>query len=148
MRGHKNMEEESEPKYTLCERFGRENLHTIIEHDGDEKYIFAIVAMNSRVEPYLISLPLESHDAILVEAEKRLTAECHDRGCFVYAHGGGMLKIDHTQKTIQTYGKSMEFGKPHRKWVEEILENAYPDYTLDIRVTDEIRHGRKQATDE
>lgn len=53
--------------------------------------------------------------------------------------GGGILTIDSENKQIRTFGKSEGYGEPNRDLVEKILRAAYPNYTLDVQVTDEVR---------
>jgi hypothetical protein len=47
--------------------------------------------------------------------------------------------IDHTKKIISTYGQSGGYGKPQKKMVEDILSSSFPDYELNITITNYIR---------
>lgn len=53
--------------------------------------------------------------------------------------GGGILQIDHAEKTIKTYGNSGSFGPPKIPLVEKVLRHSFPDWKLTVTVTDYIR---------
>lgn len=55
--------------------------------------------------------------------------------------GGGIVRIDRTNKTLKTFGKSGGFGKPDQQVLEQVLQNTVGQqgYQLTITITDEIR---------
>jgi hypothetical protein len=53
--------------------------------------------------------------------------------------GGGIMTISKARKTIKTYGTSGGFGAPNINLVRHILQKSFPDYSLDVTVTNYIR---------
>ncbi|GAM24590.1 hypothetical protein SAMD00019534_077650 [Acytostelium subglobosum LB1] len=54
--------------------------------------------------------------------------------------GGGIMTINHSQKTLKTYGTSYGYGAPDINTVREILNRTNQcNYLLDVTITDEIR---------
>eukprot|EP01130_Rhizamoeba_saxonica_P009366 TRINITY_DN3800_c0_g1_i1.p1 TRINITY_DN3800_c0_g1~~TRINITY_DN3800_c0_g1_i1.p1 ORF type:complete len:118 (-),score=11.61 TRINITY_DN3800_c0_g1_i1:35-388(-) len=108
-----------------------------IQHTNDEKYII----VNSEQTKYtLVSYPYRYHSQILNAYRQHI----FESGNFtspptLLVQGGGILTIDHDQKTIKTYGQSGGYGKPDIEIVKNILQEHYPDYELDVTVTDYIR---------
>jgi len=109
-----------------------------IDHDGDEKYI--VVHVTPQLEmPYTAIVskggPYGAYHSDILD-------KFHDEvGSLtsVKMAGGGILTIDKANKTIKTYGKSGGYGAPQKELVETILRSCYPDWTLDVTVTNYIR---------
>ena len=132
------------------------NLEAIIKHEETGKYVVIGVpekyfnpAKNSK-KIVLISRKNMSHGSIVDEYleyipggyKMILKTGNHInaiRAMNLNFLGGGILTMDPENKHIRTFGKSQAYGKPDRDLVEKILKTAYPDYTLDIQVTDEVR---------
>eukprot|EP01122_Echinamoeba_exundans_P017207 TRINITY_DN8999_c0_g1_i1.p1 TRINITY_DN8999_c0_g1~~TRINITY_DN8999_c0_g1_i1.p1 ORF type:complete len:144 (-),score=31.09 TRINITY_DN8999_c0_g1_i1:10-411(-) len=113
----------------------------IIEHDNDEKYIVGLISPMSidskdtvKERYVLVSMKKKYHADIAETYEMRLGEDAD-----LYVMGGGILTIDRVKKTIKTYGTSGGYGKPNKALVEKILKNAFPDWKLDITITNYIR---------
>ncbi|MBT5343034.1 hypothetical protein HOL59_05620 [Candidatus Woesearchaeota archaeon] len=109
-------------------------LEAIIEHNGDEKYIFAHVVEGEKEKYVLVSLPYDYHDSIARAFVGSLSHNSH-----MDVLGGGILTMNHQNKTIKTYGTSGSFGNPPINLVRDVLEEKFPDYAVDARVTGYIR---------
>jgi len=109
-----------------------------IQHDDDEKYIIAEIAtQNAKMRKIaLVSTARAYHKEIVREFEMQLAATGER---LKTVHGGGILKINSKKRKIKTYGQSAGYGPPNRELVEEILRHNFPDWTLDVTVTDYIR---------
>jgi hypothetical protein len=109
-------------------------LETVIEHESEEKYIVVNVINQEDEKSVLVSLPYKWHGDILSAYKERLS-ECE----VLEVLGGGILNINHEDKRIKTFGQSGSYGKPPIKLVENILMEKFPEYNLDVRVTNYIR---------
>jgi hypothetical protein len=109
-------------------------LEAIIEHNSDEKYIFTYVVEEEKEKYVLVSLPYGYHSDIAEEFANGLSYNSH-----IDVLGGGILTMNHQNKTIRTYGTSGSFGNPPINLVRDVLEEKFPDYAIDARVTDYIR---------
>jgi len=111
------------------------NMEAIIEHDGDEKYILATAGSGESQKTVVVSLPFEYHSDIKRAYARRLNGKAGT----LEVLGGGILTIDREAKSIRTYGQSGSFGKPPRDLVEAVLKESFPDFSLDVTVTDYVR---------
>lgn len=109
-------------------------LETVIEHRGEEKYVVVNVRSNEEEKSVLVSLPFKWHSDILSAYKSRLSESDN-----LEVLGGGILNINHEDKRIKTFGRSGSYGKPPLNLVEDILAQNFPEYELDVRVTNYIR---------
>jgi len=125
-------------------------LECLITHEGDEKYIIAIVSHSptNTKKTVLVShaLPYHSHIARWYKDYLSSPPEDEDEDMFsepgdfsVTVRGGGIMVVDHEKKFIKTYGQSGGYGKPDRDLVERILRKNFPKHTLEVTVTSYIR---------
>jgi predicted Rdx family selenoprotein len=105
------------------------------DDEYDEKYLVVDVVLPSRAvqETLLISAPCAYHSELLSRFRGQFD------GASLVPHGGGVIRIDERTRRIETYGRSGSFGKPDRDVVERILRATFPDYHLDVTVTDYVR---------
>ena len=108
-------------------------LEAIIEHQSDEKYVVMEVGNPEESRMVLVSLPLWYHSDIVREFYRRINGEA------IRVLGGGILEISPQERRIRTYGMSGSYGRPDKSLVENILRANFPDYSLDVRVTDYVR---------
>lgn len=104
-------------KQAIISRWRDGGKYIVVEHEQDE---------------YLVCGPLQYHRDIYEDV-------CSWMNAYPTVLGGGLLEINDTLKTIHTYGKSGAYGKPDPKQVEDILKSTYPDYTLNVTVTDYVQ---------
>jgi len=128
-----------------------------VQHSGDEKYIICQVKCLSKAHDegqyVLVSYPLPYHSDIAKTYKQSLGPAYEIR-----VLGGGILKIDQEKRKIETYGTSASFGNfrkvknipseihsnffqgnPDIELVRECLHSTFPDWELDVKVTDYIR---------
>lgn len=109
-----------------------------MQHSGDEKYIICQVKCLSKAHDegqyVLVSYPLPYHSDIAKTYKQSLGPAYEIR-----VLGGGILKIDQEKRKIETYGTSASFGNPDIELVRECLHSTFPDWELDVKVTDYIR---------
>eukprot|EP01132_Coremiostelium_polycephalum_P002354 gene2354-2905_t len=126
-----------------------------IDHEGDEKYILCkcepLVTIDSNGKPIndgllddrwvFASTDSETYHSgqlrWLVENTKTILKNFCRPECL----GGGIITVNHKDKTIKTYGQSYAYGKPDIAIVREVIQLFFGDkgYTIDVTVTDEIR---------
>ncbi|KAF2074125.1 hypothetical protein CYY_004567 [Polysphondylium violaceum] len=122
----------------------------IIDHQDDEKYVIL------RLTPYdtttnseaiedrwvLASTETEAYHSDIKNWYCSNTADAHKNiWRSPVCMGGGIIKVDHENKTVKTWGTSGGYGDPPLEIVEQILKTVYEPqgYQLDIKITDEVR---------
>merc|ERR1712000_51602 len=106
----------------------------------DEKFIFVKHIQKQEgkntVKQYkILSKPLAYHADIWDACEDE-----RSEGYKVY--GGGLVKIDPENKTVETYGQSGAFGKVSKEDFETVakcLKKQFPDYEIEVKVSNFIK---------
>jgi hypothetical protein len=112
--------------------------HCYIDHEEEEKYVLVDIAtQNAKMKKIaVVSKALPYHKEIVhaFESELRGRGEKLSR-----VWGGGILKFKPGKKSIKTYGTSAGYGDPDRDMVEKVLRHCFPDWTIEVSVTEYIR---------
>jgi len=91
-----------------------DDFECLITHDGDEKYIIAVVDTGVRKKTWLVSHPLSYHSEIAMWFEDYLKEKYP--ASLVQVQGGGIITVSHGKKFIKTYGQSGKFLKKTRQF--------------------------------
>lgn len=97
----------------------------------DSKYI--VIQNTSQFEAYIFGGPFDHKT--LFEDFQSLVGNSSDYAVF----GGGLYQIDDFNKKIFTRGKSGTYGKPDVNLVQKILESEYPDYEVNVTISDYVQ---------
>ena len=75
--------------------------------------------------------------------KKNISKRCEDERSQGYkVYGGGLVKIDPENKTVETYGQSGAFGKVSKddfETVAKCLKKQFPDYEIEVKVSNFIK---------
>ncbi|MBN2459833.1 hypothetical protein JXB28_06115 [Candidatus Woesearchaeota archaeon] len=116
-----------------------EHLEAIIQSEDaehyDEKYIVVQVKEEDKVRHVLVSFPMDYHSEIARAYQRKLD----EKAKAVAVRGGGIITVDKKEKKVRTYGMSGSYGGPDISLVGKILAKAFPDFSIDAKVTAYVR---------